>query len=291
MVSVFVISKPLQYFNATNIPDDNSKVCLLVNGFYKASTIYSEIKEKSSYWDECFFFEDWKESFKWIIKNKEKIKNVYIDSDYGFKKQFYLRKISPLSIFVYEEGIGNYRKYVRPNKKVNKLLEFVYSILKVDDYIGGYIFTKGIFLYDIERFKQAFPKYGKKLYEFKNSFKHHLTEFEDKDIFCDKTALNFIRSSPNKKIVIYLTSWRYEDKINNLLLEYESYVKILKPHPHINISKEHIHLYDYILSGETLIELFMNEVLDYVDEMIILHHNSSALLYFKNEKKIISIIV
>lgn len=293
MISVFLISKPLQYFNATNISDGNQRFCLLVNSFYNAEIVCNKIKNRSNYWESCSLFDNWDKAYSWVIHNKKKIANIYIDSDYGLRKQLYLRRLSSLNIFVYEEGIGNYRKYTRPGKKENKFLKSVYSVLGIKDYLGGYSHTKGIYLYDIEKFKQTFPNNKKALIQFTNSFRTHLSEFNDKDIFLNKTDNETIFKLKNKKVLIYLTGWKYNVKVNNLLTEYSNYTRILKPHPQIKSDEleEFKESYEYVLSGDTLIELFINEALSYVDEMVILHHNSSALLYFRNEQKIISKII
>lgn len=289
--SVVVVSKPLQYFNATNIEISGRKVCLIVNNFSNAKTIFNNIKTHSLYWDEVFFFETLKNAYKWVLDNKKDIDNLFIDSDYGAKKYVILDNIRNVDIFVYEEGIGNYRKKLRERNVKGYFKENFYRIVGHKDYLGGYKYTKGIYLYDKNHFLDVHPHCQKKLYDFKVPFLEHLDMFQDKDIFFDENAQYIISKVRNKKVLLYLTSWNIYSDIDNVLNGYPDYVKIVKPHPHIkNFDKSFVG-FDYIIGGSNLIEIFINNLLKISEEVVILHHGTSSLMYFSDSKKVKPILL
>lgn len=292
--SVYVVTKPLQYFNACNIVDKTkTNICLMFTNFYNAEETFEKLQATSNYWDKMYSFDIFDQPYKWMIKNKDIIQNIYIDSDYGLTKCFFLFQLRTKNIYVYEEGIGNYLKTVRTqNRFVDKIIKNVYLLFRCKDYMGGTPFTQGIFLYDIPRFSLAHPENKKRLYTFNSSFREHLNNFEDKIYFSDNHIEQIYNKIHNKKVLIYLTSWVYDEKIESILNNHNDYFKILKPHPHIKDYQDlKLNIYDYVVSGNVFIELFINQLLDITAELIVVHHNSSALLYFNKEQNLKEIII
>lgn len=289
---VFIITKPLQYFNATNIKCKNEKICLITDNFFNAENIFKKIKKESLIWDDVLFFKKWDEPYKWIIKNKDIVNYIFIDSDFGFQKNFYLKKIKPCNIYVYEEGIGTYNEYKGRKGIFSSLLNKLYFIYGNQLYLGTSKYVDGIFLYNIEKYLKKIPHYNKELFYFQKPFCEHLETFSDANIFLDQETKILIQNLKNKKIVLYLSSWSEYSDINNKLSLYPNHLKIYKPHPHIketnNILKKY---FDYILRGNILIELFITQLISVCEELVVIHHGSSAIMYFNDSKKLKSILL
>lgn len=285
--SIFFVTKPLQYFNATNIEDSNYKICIIIDYFFNALEIYHKVKETSKYWDLVLFFQDRKNAFDWINLNKKGIENIYIDSDYGLKNYYYLHKLRSCNIYVYEEGLGNYKGTLRNKGLINYIIKKLYSFLGFQDFIGGSKYTKGIYLYDIERHQEVYKKCNKIRKEFISSFDEHLKNFQDSSILMCNNSSEYIKSLSGKKILIYLTSWNIYPEIDKILVQYDDYYKILKPHPIIReIPSKYEQYFNKILNGNIFIELFINKCIDFSPNIIVIHHNSSVGMYFKNKKNI-----
>ncbi|BBD44456.1 Hypothetical protein PEIBARAKI_4449 [Petrimonas sp. IBARAKI] len=290
--NVFIISKPLQYFNATNINTIGSKTCLLVNNFYHAQSVFEAIKRESLHWNKVFFFETTEDAYKWVLNNKKKISRLFIDSDYGATKYKILSQIRCIDIFIYEEGIGNYRNKLKEKGWTGTLKEFFYNLFGNKNYLGGSKYVKGIYLYDKDRFKNAHPNSRKPIYEFKVSFSEHLKSFQDKSIFLDQGTRKILSEIKNKKVFLYLTSWSIFLHIDDLLSEYSDYTKIIKPHPHIKKDIDNtFNNFDYVLKGSDIIEIFINELLIKFEEVVIAHHGTSSLMYFRDYPKLKTIVI
>lgn len=300
--SVFLVTKPLQYFNASNIDDPNFRICLIVNYFTNAETLYNKIKNQSTYWDEILFFKNNFDALKWVIDNINSVNKLYLDGDYGFKKYFYLNKLSGIDIYVYEEGEASYYNNLKDKSiRNNFLIKLFYRLLGNHDYLGGYKNTKGIYVYDIQKHKCLKPNYNKEIRSFGEPFIRHLINFRDRDLFLNEKSKEIIRHLKNQKVLLYLSGWftsksesnySFKNELNNILLQYPKHIKILKPHPHIKTdSDEDNKLFDFLITGEVLAEYFISEVLNEAEELIVIHHGSSALQYFTDQKKIKSIIL
>ena len=289
--SLFVVTKPLQYFNATNIRDDNRRICLIVDLFNDARSLFVRLNEVDpDIWFKVLFFENVSHAYRWLIKNRDTIVNLYIDSDYGFSKYFYLHKLSKLNIYVYEEGMGTYRSFLRDKTLFNHFIGFIYNILGHENYLGGSKYTKGIFLYDINRHRNLIPECKKELRPFERSFTEHIALFSRKDLFLDKNINDVLKDAKGKKVILYLTSWVYHKDVDELLSGYPGYIKMLKPHPHLKIDFTNREAqYDHVIIGSIMVELFIYQLLKEVEELIVVNRNSSSLMYFEGYERLTSL--
>ena len=287
MNSIFLVTKPIQYFNVTNIEDNNRKICIIINLFYNAERIYEEIKSKSDYWDEVYFFYFWKDAFKYIESNKMNVSNLYLDSDFGFQKNMHLRRLRSMNIFVYEEGVGSYKPYFRKRTVINYVINSLSRLCGFQNYLGGSKYTKGIYLYDISLHQKNSPHCLKERHTFLYQFREYLNIFKDKAIVLPSNFGNIMKMIRGNKVLIYLTSWNIAPEIEKILNNYPDYIKVLKPHPHLlNKIEKQSSMFDIVLPGNTLIEFFIDEALKHGCDLLIIHHGSSALMYFKNEEHI-----
>lgn len=192
-----------------------------------------------------------------------------------------------INIYVYEEGIGNYRKTLNEKNLFGKFKKIIYEYLLGNKvYLGGSKYTKGIYLYDKERFNENVLSNKKELLSFSTSFYNHLETFKDREVFLDQSTINLIKKLHNKKVLFYLTSWSYDKKMDELITDYDDYFKILKLHPHIKEIGTYSKEYDFIMEGDNLIELVIIELLKTCEKVVIFHHGTSAIMYFNNESKL-----
>lgn len=287
--SFYLVTKPLQYFNCTNIEDINDRFCLIVNNFDNASYIYNQLKEKTNIWKDILFFQTYSETFNWITENKSKINKLFIDSDYGIYRYNMLAKLKNVSIYVYEEGIGNYR-YLKKNLR-HAILSTLYSMfLGNKNYLGGSKYIKGIYLYDKEEHKKCFPGNKKKLYSFKNSFTEHLTLFKEAEVFFPNEVKMDLSILKDRKVMLYLTSYTIsQNAVDELKKNGDSFYKLVKPHPHLKDFNSDKSYFDKIIPSSVMAELLIAYLCTICEKVVVIHENSTALLYisFANLEEIL----
>lgn len=281
--SYFVVTKPLQYFNATNIADQALlKVCIIVDLFYKSEEFYQNI-QSNKYWSRVLFFSTSLEAYSWLAKNIKGNDTLYIDSDYGLKKTLWLSKIKSKNIYVYEEGTGSYRNDLIKIGQPRKILRLLLRIIGIKEHMGGGKYTKGIIIYDLGLHVERIPEYNKMRINFKTKFINHVTVIKNHFSYQTEKNSGITAAVSSKKILLYLTSWEYNSKVDAVLASYPDHVKILKPHPHIKNTPVKTN-FKYTLSSDVFVELFILNIIDACEEIVVLHENSSAMQYLISDK-------
>lgn len=277
--SYYLVSKPLQYFNVTNIDDEiKHKICLIVDAFFNAKKFYRNVKNQD-YWNKVVFFPNSYEAYKWLKDNVSHIDYVYLDSDYGLKKTLWLRRINTKNIFVYEEGTGSYRNDLITATHTNFLVIFFLKLIGIKEYMGGGRYTKGIVVYDLKKHEQMIPEYNKIRKSFKSGFMQHVPYIRHHFLYQINEEL--LKAISHKKILLYLTSRNYNNKVDLIINQYPKHYKIIKPHP--RIKTEFVKTdFDYILSNDVFVEIFILNAIKVCKEIKILHENSSSLQYIES---------
>lgn len=284
-ISYFIVSKPLQYFNAINIDDDSSKkTCLIVDNFFEAETFYQRIKN-NNFWYRVVFFANSFDAYKWLEINTICGDNLFIDSDYGVRKTIWLSRIKSNNIYVYEEGIGSYRDDLLTSGPGTRLFKLLLKILGVKEHMGGGAFTKAIILYDIDSHEKLVTSFRNARLPFRVSFEKHLLSDLVNKSFSNRETKLIAESLNGKKILIYLTDFEYNVKVDLLLDQYYGYIKILKPHPNNKNIINNIQ-YDIILDSSILIELFIFKIAAIAADLIVVHENSSVAHYLREVNEI-----
>lgn len=286
MINYFIVTKPLQYCNATNVSFSvtGKKHLLIVDLFYGADIFYQNIL-KLNYWDDIIFLCHSKIAYRYLADKISKIDNLFIDSDYGLKKGLWLSRIKTKNIYVYEEGLGSYRNDLRSYKNGSRIIDFCLRLLGVKEHFGGTKYVRGIYIYDHERFKKTVPNFKNKIYSFPYNFHSNLNVLKEHFHFQIDYINNIISNLPtNKELCIYLTSWNYNKNIEKFFKENEYW--IVKPHPHIKYDNFDVNKFNIVVKADIFIELFFNELLDKKITFVVYHENSSALQYFPNIKQI-----
>ncbi|MDF2832917.1 hypothetical protein [Chryseobacterium indoltheticum] len=284
MISYFVVTKPLQYFNATNISFnvEGKKILLIVDSFFDASTFFDNLLQLN-YWNEILFLSDYKSAYKYLSKKIVKADNLYIDSDYGFKKGIRLYSIKTKHIYVYEEGIGSYRNDLRSSQNGSRIVDFFLKIIGVKEHFGGSRFVRGIYVYDHAKFNNLVPDFKKKLYHFPYTFHDNFSLLRNHLHFQIDYIKEVISKLPKDKIIcVYLTSWKYNSGIESFINENKNKNEfwLLKPHPHLKSIDIPSQYFDYVMKANIFVEFFFSEIIREGIVFRVYHENSSALQYF-----------
>lgn len=291
--SYYICTTPLQYFNATNIHDVNYKVCIINTSFNQGGFFFNQVELKSTYWKEVISVDNWKDAYKILLDNKASIENLYIDSDSGLQINYYLYKLSNINIFVYEEGIGNYRIFGEKSfTPKNLIISTLNKAIGNKSYLGGSRFTNGVYIYNTSKFSESLNNPKVPILKFNKSFLEHLNEHPEKDLFLSDKVRTFIETLAGRKVVLYLTAWSASESICQIMNNYPNYYKILKPHPHFKSEMEQFeNTFDKILTDFVFLEAFIYELSRHVEILTVIHHNSSALMYLNDVNNIKSVII
>lgn len=298
--SVFIITKPLQYINATNISDQNDKIGLITDTFHNAPEIFKELKMKSSFWEELIFVESGKEAEEWVLKNNKQIDVLYTYSDYGFWNYLFLNRLKNTVKYVYEEGLGNYITGLRKKSLINNVLVYFNGLIGNMEFVGGSRYIDGLFVYHPEKVMTSFPRIRTKVFPFQKYFLDHLNTLPEASAFFDSKDAEIVNLfHKQSKVFIYLGTWFHnkteeqiftEKNVSEKIASFSEHVTIYKPHPHSGATSLSVQsLFTHTLSGGTMAELLFNAILVSAKELVVMHHSSSALTYFESRKNVIAI--
>lgn len=282
MKDVFVVTKPLQYINVLNIENNNKKILILVDSFINSEVIYNKIKSTSSYWSEVYLFKNMNETFNWLIKYKNYLNTLYIDSDLGWRKEFSILK--NLNITVYEEGIGSYRKkQYKPRRRILGALYLLYlELLGYKNRRGGNKHTKNIIVYYPIFYKTYLNENKKNILSFKKDFIEHIQSCRELDIFNLNINLTCLT---NKTVILYFSSWEIDMEDITLIRNIPHDISIIKLHPHRKTS--HISPdFDITIVDAIPAELLILKIIKFAKHLTIVSKYSTSVIYFLSDPKI-----
>lgn len=277
---VFVVSKPLQYINVLNIDTKRNKILLIIDSFKNSESFFLKLKTSDSNWKYIFYFKTVYDSFDWILKNKNKIQTLFIDSDINYKRQFYL--LRKLNITVYEEGVGSYRKKQhKPRTLTGKIFLYFQSIVGFKNRRGGGRYTSNIIVYNPDFYKTYLNETKKNVSGFTKPFRDHIFDCKNLSVFNNKPNLDFCK---NKTVALLLSSWDLSSDHLNYLKEIDCNIKLFKPHPNIKENFENDLAYiDLILPNEIPAEIILSDLIELSKKVILISSYSSTSVYFLKE--------
>lgn len=279
--SAYIITKPMQYINATNIFDKNIKDCLIINEFSGVEAFMQNVSKNTDYWNNIILFDSRTSAYKYLIKHRGDYDKLFLDMDQGLVTTLYLFRLLPLKIYTYEEGYASYIK-LRDDKKIKEKLKIMlYYLFGCRNWFGGCVFTKGIYLYHPNVLKNLIPEVHKNLYCFKKPFLEHVNELKELSYLSEGIDIDKFR---DKDVLIYLTGWTLNPKIPMMTKQYGDYYKILKPHPHIKNISENMCSFDMKINNAMPAELLIVLISKYCNNLLIIHENSTSLLYLEDIK-------
>lgn len=275
----FLVTKPLQLMVAETIAEQYNSyetILLLVNHFSDFDAVYSNVKSYGR-WGKVIRLESRSAALSYVLKNKS-VNELYLDSDVGFRIGFDLYKLHLLSFgrvsqFVYEEGIGTYRKDLYQDGFVKNGLR----MLGMGSFFGGHYLSKKIYVYKPNN------------YSFDSSLRPISNKIEPAlQLFIQESEVRYkyyfglsekLVEIKGEKLIIYLTShyidWKF---VNGKLNVLNSDFKVIKPHPHIKecISSDS---FDFVIPNKIPIELFICMINGRFDDVVVYHHGSSVENY------------
>jgi hypothetical protein len=280
----YLVSKPIQYVNVLNLPvSENLKVLLLIDSFHNASTFFNEIKNSNTRWHEVHFFSSVLEALKWLRKNRDVFTELYTFSDYGLKLHYHLYRLKPLNIYLYEEGWASYIGNMFPRFSLNAFIHFSLSFnIHSGQYIGSSSQVKGLFVYHTALHRKLIPFCKKPIYSFSKVLLEHIDKNPELSFFIFKTNESF----KNQKIVLYISGWLYNEKMDSLLNLYSEQKIIFKPHPQLKRTATIDSKFNFIIDGNYLAEFIIAKLISEVDQLTIIHESSTSLFHFINNPKI-----
>lgn len=274
--SAYIVTKPIQYINATNIVDDNLKDCLLIDLFSDSDLFYNQIKTGSDHWDRVLLFKNRQSAFNHLIRNRNQYEKLFLDSDQGIVTLYRLFRLRTIRIFTYEEGYGSYRRLRDEGVPFEKLKLLIYRAIHCGNYFGSSYYTQGIILYHPKAFQKLIPENRKALFTFEKSFVQRLMSLKEMAYLYESLDFEKYR---DKHLVVYLSTWMVNPQALSILSEFSSFYKVYKPHPHIKKVNGISDPFDEVLQGVIPAEIFLLLVSQYCSKLVVIHENSTALLY------------
>lgn len=277
MNNVFLVTRPIQYINVLNLPIKIYKDILLLTPNFNGWENILEIATNTPMWKNVVCIDSHKEIYRWIIHNRKSIKNFYTYSDNGISWHLLFSCLRKISFYVYEEGWASYSTY-----SLSLFKKILYFLINLDSnsgkYLGSSHFVKGIYVYDVKLHNALFPYNKRPLCEFKYSLNQVVLNISAISQFLYNSNGIFY----NKNVLIYITSWNYNPKIDKILSENKNYVTILKPHPYFQRTQEIDNKFDYVIDGKYIAELIIADLLNQTKYLLIVHECSTVMLHFND---------
>jgi len=285
--SLYIVTKPLQYINASNIDDNHLKDIAIIPWFTKSKSFVRNVVKKADRWSVVYEFNTRNQALSFALKNKHMYEHLYIDSDWGIFLTILFFLLKPIRIFTYEEGWASYYTMSWKKSSLNPIKYYSCRLFfHWKNYIGGGCFTNGVFLYNPSCLIKNIRSINKeRIFRFKSNFTDHVNSLYEFDYYWSKININHLNS---KNILIYLTTWP-EKVIDFSFTEkppYADFVKIIKYHPHIQGSSQLGFPFVYELEREIPVEVYLTKLLCVCNEIIVMHHNSSVTMYIQENSKL-----
>jgi hypothetical protein len=281
--SAFIITKPLQYINATNIYDNNSKELYIIPNFNNFIVFFNAIKNKSNIWDSIFIRKTKEIALIRLVIKQRSYSRIYLDSDFGILLRFILFFFLKVKIFVYEEGIASYTNDIRVDSNLKcKVRTFLDKLLLGDTWSGSSYKTVGIYLYHKDVFLKLlnYNIGNKNILSFNKNYLEHLVEIKEIEFLYEKINFN---NYIGKDILLYLTAGNINKDVYKILLKYPNFYKILKLHPfHKDIFDVK---FDESIDSSLPAELLISKINLLANSIIVVHESSAAILNIINDVK------
>lgn len=279
--TAFIVTKPLQILVALSIIkqlDIRDKTHLvIVDSFFNANLVYQRMK--SIDWDfselSVKFCKSVSEAYQFV--GRSGVKKFFIDADVGVRKFLSLVHLKikcwPLSINVYEEGLGTYRADLYSGIK-----KTILDLMGIGTQFGGCALTNCLYLYDPEAYRENFPKYKKKLNKISSSpVDTILLYFTSLSHIFDHTLL---AERASDSCHIYLSTWHVD---YNFIEKFSALPgdKYLKLHPHIKTVDGAS--WGALVSRTAPAEMILIDMMKKYKSVNVFHHGSSVERYISGE--------
>jgi hypothetical protein len=282
--TAFITTKPLQIMVALSIVKQlnlhDRAHFLVVDNFFRARSVFERLTLAD--WEfsrlDITFCPSYKDAHEFVSRNR--IKNLFIDSDVGFRNFIALFRLKlkniKLIINVYEEGVGTYRSDLYVGIK-----KILFNLIGIGCQFGGSVLANALYLYDPEEHRRKFPKFRKKICKINLSHADFIRENLNniRYIF----DYNYVCGGASRICYVYLSGWQINDDFIKLFLDLEG-DKFIKPHPAIKSN-----VLDTVKSSVRVIpnhvpaELLILDLERKYEKIIVLHEGSSVERYLSKE--------
>jgi hypothetical protein len=286
-LSAFIVTKPFQYINATNISDSNFRDLYLISSFNNFEKFYQAVKNKSNFWNKIYIFNSKEISILKLLLKQRRYEKLYLDSDFGLLLRFLLFFFINVKIFVYEEGIASYTYNLRGDITLkSKFRTFLDKLLLGYTWSGSSYKTSGIYLYQKAVFLKLlnYKIRNKTILPFNKSYIAHLSNISEIDFLYENINFNLYSG---KDVLLYLTAGDINNEIYTTLALYPNFYKILKLHPfQKNTDYKN---FDESIDNSLPAELLISKLKSYANTLIVIHESSAAILNIINDIELIEI--
>lgn len=284
--SAVIITKPLQYINASNISNEKIKDLFVVSWFVNYEWFVETIALHDSNWNSIRVFSSRNQALKYVLRHRREYSDIFIDTDFGIGINMLFLLLYPISVSVYEEGWATYY-YINPSLSAMKKWKWLLSRLffHFDNYIGGSFFTQNIYVYNPVKYYSNINNTRQRVLSFSEGFMEHVLSMK---CFCDAydCRLNLSKlKSPN--VILYLGSWpeTHYDYFASIHEEYVGYQSIIKHHPHYVQDQSIVSfIADIVVDADIPAEIVIAQLLKRVNNLVVVHEHTSALMYIESDK-------
>lgn len=284
--SAVIITKPLQYINASNIYNEKRKDLFVVSWFVNYEWFVETIARTDSTWDTVHVFTTRNQALRYILKHKKAYDDIFVDTDFGIGISLLFFLLMPVNINVYEEGWATYH-YINPKMSAMKTWKWLLCRLffHYNNYIGGGYFTRSIYVYDPNKYLSNINNSRQEIISFSKGFYDHILDMKD---FCNIYSKRLVTDTfKDANVILFLGSWpeTHYDYFTGILNENPGYKSIIKNHPHYvqdnQVNNFHT---DLVVDADIPAEIVIIQLLRIVKHLVVVHEHSSALMYIKSDK-------
>lgn len=274
--SAFLITRPIQYLNAINIPHANSRrTLLIVDTFKGANSLRKKAALPGSSWTSVRMFDSVHDAMVWVREHKDCFTDFFTFSDFGLRLCMMLGRLKPLRIHVYEEGAGTYAREEFRLGSIRSIASILSSgKIKSFRHMGDCRFVDTIFVNHVELYKTLFPSCNKVVRSFSVPLLEHLMVNSD----VPSVVHILPKNSATRDALLYLSDWTVNDEVLNILATHPLHVSLAKPHPAYMGSFGFNDDFDFVVEPEVLGEIIIAQLANCFRSLTVVHECSSAVL-------------
>lgn len=269
--NLYYCTKPFQFLSILNIVQNKFEKNSIDHLFICKKFLTNDLLQKKiifhygEYFDSITFVDEGLQIFNYI---DYKVNIFYTHSDVG-EEAVFIRKVSPVYCYIYEEGSATYIKTFC-NTFYSKLNAF---LRKKSCYIGGLNCVTGVILYYPEAYINLHGE-RKKIVKFPIDFLSNLNNNYEQfyDIFEYKPLKNL-----NKSCCLIILGGIEINDLN--VIDYKKYDEIfIKQHPHFE-SGENLNFFGEVIDSQIPVEFIIFELYKQGVAIDLYHGDSSAAIY------------
>lgn len=279
---IFICERPLQILIVHSIMSQLAdcrfiEVCI-VGAFSNASKVFSGLSRlKLREETELKYFGTYEHALKYALSTKNA--EVFIHWDVGFRMSIKLmlaKSLNNLTVNVYEEGLGTYKRSIFTGLKEKIFLKIGVSIN-----CGGHSSTNSIYVFDPVAYKNNAFRPARKIIKIEKSIDSFMSENREviATIFDVRGLRDLMENDDMESCVIYMTN--YTVNITDIeCLRSRSERIIIKAHPHM---KEQIKtgFPVFVCPNEVPAELLIDMAANKYKRVQVFHNGSSVSGYIR----------